>query len=352
VSGPGATRTERRREPLPRRRPVPGPVDHRPFAPQAPMLATPGPLAVGEPDEWAYEFKWDGVRGLLRVVDGTPTLTSRVGRDLTPSVPELLPLARALAPHPVLLDGELVVVDDAGVPAFSHVLRRVTGAEPSARDRARYPVSFVAFDLLHLDGRSLLSLPYDERRWLLEDVLPEGDAWAPTPSFTGQVGPDVFRGAAAMGIEGVVAKRRSSPYLPGRRSPDWVKTKHEHTQEVVVGGWTPGSGHLRGTFGALVLGIPRTPGRAGPLAYVGKVGTGFDAPARRALSEVLRRNGSTDPPFDPPPPASVSRNARWVEPTVVGEVRFLEWTGDHRLRHPVWRGIREDRAPEEIARES
>ena len=150
-------------------------------------------------------------------------------------------------------------------------------------------------------------------------------------------------------MEGVVAKRRASVYRPGRRSPDWIKTKGERTQEVVIGGWTEGGGTRRGTFGALVVGIPD--GDHGALTFVGKVGTGFGDAARAELLTVLRPLVQDSSPFSPPPPNAVARDATWVRPSVVGEVRFREWTADGRLRHPVWRGLRHDKRAGEVLRE-
>ena len=317
----------------------------------SPMLATAGPLAEGGPDDWAYEFKWDGIRAILRVVDGRPTLTSRNGRDLTASVPELRALAEAFGSRPAVLDGELVVLDSTGVPSFARVQKRVKASMSTPARRRSDPVSYVAFDLLHLDGHDLLDHSYDDRRRLLESALPAGPSWGATPSFTGSVGPDVLAAAIEMGMEGVVAKRRSSVYRPGRRTPDWVKTKPERTQEVVVGGWTTGEGERRGTFGALVLGIPHGRGGTRPLRFVGKVGTGFDTATRNALLRELHPLERATPPFDPAPPSSVVQQSTWVRPTLVGEVRFREWTGDDRLRHSVWRGRRLDKVPTEVRRE-
>jgi len=317
--------------------------------PVAPMLATAGPLPEGNEDEWAYEFKWDGFRAVVVVADGVPSATSRNGHDLTPAFPELTSMAEALGPVSAVLDGELVVLDGDGVPSFAGIQRRNQAAAPTAAARDRDPVSFVAFDLLHLDGRDLLGDPYDDRRRLLDEVLPGGPSWGVTPSFRGQVGTEVLATATRMGMEGVVAKRRRSVYRPGRRSPDWVKTKLERTQEVVVGGWTTGNGARRGTFGALVVGIP-TGGGAG-LRFAGKVGTGFDDAGREALLAAMRPLERSTPPFGPEVPAAVARTATWIRPTLVGEVRFREWTGDDLLRHPVWRGLRPDKRADEVVRE-
>ena len=325
--------------------------DRQPAVAVTPMLATAGPLAVGAADEWAYEFKWDGIRAILRVMDGRPTVTSRNGHDLTSSFPELRPLAEAFGSTSAVLDGELVVLDEDGAPSFARIQRRTRASRTTAAARSRDPVSYIVFDLLHFDGRNLHDLSYDGRRALLDRVLPTGPSWGATPSFTGPVGPDVLAAAVETGMEGVVAKRRSSPYRPGRRSPDWIKTKPEHAQEVVVGGWTTGEGSRRGTFGALVLGIPHGRGGSRPLEFVGKVGTGFDDSTRKALLRRIHPLERATSPFDPVPPSSVARTTTWVRPVLVGEVRFREWTGDGRLRHPVWRGLRDDKGPGEVTRE-
>jgi bifunctional non-homologous end joining protein LigD len=155
--------------------------------------------------------------------------------------------------------------------------------------------------------------------------------------------------ATGLGMEGVVAKRRDSPYRAGKRSKEWIKTKAQRAQEVVIGGWTPGQGNRRDVFGSLLLGIP-DPAQGGALEYVGKVGTGFSRSDLVDLFAVLTRDGRSTSPFGQPLPADVGRAAHWVRPEVVGEVRFSEWTPDGRLRHPVWRGRRTDKSAGEVVR--
>ena len=152
-------------------------------------------------------------------------------------------------------------------------------------------------------------------------------------------------------MEGEMAERRTSPYLPGKRSGDWIKTKPERTQEVVIGGWTQGEGSRKRAFGALVLGIPSGAGGARPLTFVGKVGTGFNEAARRELLAAMRHLKRSTPPFDPAPPSDVGRAATWVRPVIVGEVSFREWTAIGHLRHPVWRGLRADKSADGVVRE-
>jgi bifunctional non-homologous end joining protein LigD len=314
------------------------------------MLATAGELPTGP--GWAFEFKWDGVRVLVWVDGGRARALSRNGHDITGSFPELRRLGEAIGSDQVLLDGELVVLDPDGTPRFSRLQHRlqVGSAAGVARAAERDPASVILFDLLHLNGRALLAAGYDERRGLLEGLGLSGPDWGVTPSFTEETGADVLSIATAVGMEGVVAKRRDSPYRAGKRSKEWVKTKAQRTQEVVVGGWTPGQGNRRDVFGSLLLGVP-DPGQGGALAYVGKVGTGFSQSDLVDLSAALGRVGRATSPFGAPLPTEVGRVAHWVRPEVVGEVRFSEWTPDGRLRHPVWRGRRTDKSADEVVRE-
>lgn len=313
-------------------------------------------LAVAEalpPDDgaWAYEFKWDGMRVLARVDGGRLQLFSRNDNDLTHSFPELRGLGEALGSHQTLLDGEVVVLDPGGRPSFSQLQHRIHTDSPASvrRMAAVHPASLVLFDLLHLDGESLLDRSYDNRRQALEGLGLEGSSWAVTPSFTDIEGAEILRVAVDAGMEGVVAKRRTSPYRPGRRSRDWIKVKHLRTQEVVIGGFTRGKGSRRADFGALVLGVPAMDSRK--LTFVGKVGTGFTERDRAALLGRLERRTRTTSPFDPALPPALARETTWVSPNLVGEVHFGEWTPDGHLRHPVWRGLRPDKSPTEVRRE-
>ncbi len=205
------------------------------------------------------------------------------------------------------------------------------------------PVTYMIFDLMHLDGHSALTVPYSERRRLLEGLELAGPHWATPPSESGG-GEVVLEAASDAGLEGVVAKRLNSIYRPGRRDPSWVKVKNFRTQSVVIGGWATGQGRLEGDLGALLLGVP---GPAG-LTYVGRVGSGFGDSDRSALRQrlaVLERGTS---PFRSAVPRSESDGVTWVEPRLVGEVRFTEWTKSGRLRQPSWRGLRPDQGPEEV----
>jgi bifunctional non-homologous end joining protein LigD len=315
------------------------------------MLAVPGALPE-EAGRWAYEFKWDGIRALIWVDAGRARAVSRNGHDITDSFPELRGLAEAAQADQVLLDGELVVLGPDGRASFSRLQHRMQLTSPPAvaRAAATDPVSVVLFDVLQLNGRSLLDDTYDQRRAQLERLNLQGPRWAVTPAFTREPGGDVFRAAVGLGMEGVVAKRRDSVYRPGTRSANWVKVKAQRTQEVVIGGWTGGAGSRRSTFGALLLGLP-TPGRPSSLTYVGKVGTGFtQAAGEELLAELGPRSVATSP-FAEPPPRAVAVDPHWVRPALVGEVRFTEWTAEGRLRQPVWRGLRPDKSAGEVRRE-
>jgi bifunctional non-homologous end joining protein LigD len=206
------------------------------------------------------------------------------------------------------------------------------------------PVSFVAFDLLYIDGHVITDDTYDERRARLESLHLAGETFTTTETFRNASGRDILDAATANGLEGVVAKRRDSPYRPGRRSPDWVKVKSFRTQEVVIGGWTEGRGEREGSLGALLLGIPGKDG----LRYAGKVGTGFSDRARRELLADLGPLAVKRSPFDSPLPARETSNAHFVRPSLVGEVAYGEWTTAGRLRHPTWRGLRRDKKPKDV----
>jgi bifunctional non-homologous end joining protein LigD len=207
---------------------------------------------------------------------------------------------------------------------------------------AEVPAAFIAFDLLVEDGRDLTGLPYHERRAHLEALGLEGAHWQTPPTSTD--GAAMYEASRALGLEGVVAKRVDSPYEVGRRSRAWLKVKHHRGQELVVGGWLPGEGSRSTTFGALLLGYHDGEG----LRYAGRVGTGFDAAALEQLRDLLDPLARDDSPFAAGP---VPRGARFVDPVLVVEVRFSEWTDDGVIRHPVYLGWREDRDPETVVRE-
>ena len=309
-----------------------------------PMLATAGALPTAADDaRWGYEFKWDGVRAVATVRGGVPSLSSRKGTDITVRYPELSRLPAALAARDAVVDGEVVMMDAAGRPDFGALQNRMHRTGPEVpRMAAAAPVTFLVFDLLALDGEDLRARPYAERRELLDELAPAGQRWVLTPWFRGG-GADVLAASEENGLEGVVAKRLDSVYREGVRSPDWRKIKNFTTQVVVVGGWRPGQGRREGTIGSLLVGVPDEEGR---LVYVGHVGTGFGDADLRHLQRTLTPRPTS--PFEGALPREVTRDARWVEPDLVGEVAYAVWTADNRLRHPSWKGVRDDLEPDDV----
>ncbi|GGO82412.1 non-homologous end-joining DNA ligase [Nonomuraea cavernae] len=309
-----------------------------------PMLAQLGSLPpAAQDDAWSTEMKWDGVRALAYVEAGAVRLVSRTGRDMTASYPELCPMAGAVDGHDVVLDGEIIAFDDAGRPSFGTLAPRMQQRNPLkvAQLVRAVPVTYMIFDVLHVDDRSVVRLPYDERRELLERLVTPGFRWQTPVAFRGG-SRAALAASRELGLEGVVVKRRTSPYRPGRRSPEWTKVKNVSHREVVIGGWKPGTGRRGGRIGSLLLGAHDPAGR---LLYVGHVGTGFTDAMLADLRERLAPLERPDSPFTEPVPREYARDAHWVEPRLVGEVRYAEVTADGRLRHPSWRGLRPDKEP-------
>lgn len=309
----------------------------------APMLAMLAP-AVPPGELYAYEMKWDGVRAVARVESGAVVLTSRNNKDMTVSYPEI---SDSVPGGRLLLDGEIVAFDRAGAPSFRLLQRRMHVAAAAAAERlaVSVPVAYLVFDVLYADGRSWLRRPYEARRERLEKLGLEG-AWQVPPVF-GRNGADALAASKEHRLEGVVGKRLRSSYQPGKRGRDWLKVKNVRAQEVVIGGWKPGSGSRSGAIGSLLLGIPGKDG----LGYVGKVGTGFTDDALAVLADLLSPLERKTTPFHDIPRTD-ARDAQWVRPSLVGEVAFSEWTGDGRLRHPAWRGLRPDKSAVDVIRES
>jgi bifunctional non-homologous end joining protein LigD len=311
------------------------------------MKATSGPLPTG--DGWVHEIKWDGMRVLADVTpEGVQAWSSR-GRDAGTAFPELRALAGALAPLDALLDGEVVALDESGRPSFERLQRRmhVTSAAESLRRAAETPVAYVVFDLLRLDGHDLTALPWHERRRLLEQIaddLPPGVDIAPVYDD----GKGLLRAVEEKGLEGVVAKWRDAPYLPGERTRRWIKVKVRRHDELVVGGWSGGLGNREGRLGSLLVGFHEVPG--GRLRYAGRVGSGFTSDELDRMGARLAGLEIDTCPFDPPPPPPHRRGATWVRPEVVVEISYGEWTADGRLRHPVYMGERVDVDPAAVVR--
>ncbi|MEA2417957.1 MAG: bifunctional non-ous end joining protein LigD, partial [Thermoleophilaceae bacterium] len=272
-------------------------------------------------------------------------LQGRSGLDMTATYPELRGLGASLGMVECLLDGELVAFDDDGRPSFERLQTRMHLASDAAvRRRMRdTPVTYVAFDLLYLDGHSTLALTYEQRRELLEALELEGPAWR-APAYHRGEGSALLAATRELGIEGIVAKRLDSTYEPGRRAGGWLKIKNVCEQDVVIGGWTPGEGGRSSTLGALAVGVMDD----GKLTYVGKVGSGFTEQALALLQrelEPLRRDRS---PFEGRQPP---KGTAFVEPRLVARVELREWTRSGTMRAPSFKGLRNDIEPQDCVRE-
>jgi bifunctional non-homologous end joining protein LigD len=313
--------------------------------PYAPMKAVLTDEPFDDPG-WVFERKLDGIRCLAHRDDGGPVrLLSRTDRDMTSQFPEL---AEALDAEPTgdfVLDGE-VVAFEGKVTSFSRLQRR---------GRERMAVFYYVFDLLRHEGRDVRELPLRERKALLRRSLCFQGPVRLSP-HRNEHGKRLFRDACHRGLEGLIAKRADSPYRSGGRSRDWLKLKCHFEQELVIGGFTAPQGS-RTDFGALLVGYWEVGERAarastgspGKLRYAGKVGTGFDRTTLETLGRQLRELERDDPPFVDVHP--IPRGIRWVEPELVAQIGFSEWTRDGRLRHPRYLGLRDDKPAGEVVRE-
>jgi bifunctional non-homologous end joining protein LigD len=313
-----------------------------------PMMARTATLPRDD-GEWAFEVKWDGVRAICHSEPGRMRLHSRNLLDITPRYPEIGRLNRALSHHRAILDGEVVALDAEGRPSFGALQRRMhVSSETAVRRLAKEtPVTYVIFDLLWLDGHSLMDLPYSERRARLAELgLGDGGRWR-VPDYVVGHGEQLLAATAEQGLEGVIAKRLDSTYEPGRRTPSWLKIKNTSRQEVVVGGWVPGDGKRRDRIGALLVGVRDDDGA---LRHVGRVGTGFTEAELDRLADMLRPLERDDSPFAPGGP-KIPRGAVFADPELVAEVEFREWTDGGQLRAPSYKGLRDDKPAELVVRE-
>ncbi|HEX3434934.1 MAG TPA: DNA ligase D [Solirubrobacteraceae bacterium] len=311
-----------------------------------PMLARAGKLPSDERG-WVYEIKWDGVRALAYSSPGELRLESRNLNDITQQYPELARLNRALSSHAAILDGEIVAFDEHGRPSFAALQRRMhVGSAAQAKRLAKdSPVIYMIFDLLWLDGHSTMTLAYEQRRELLSALALDGAAWQTPEQLTGS-GKDMLAATAKQQLEGILAKRVDSTYEPGIRSAAWVKIKNVGRQELVIGGWLPGEGRRSQRIGALLVGVYEADGA---FRYAGRVGTGFsDAELDRLakLLKPLRRERSPFTAGERPPRGSV-----FCKPKLVAEIEFTAWTAAGSLRHPSYKGLRDDKQAAEVVRE-
>ncbi|MEW6448664.1 MAG: non-homologous end-joining DNA ligase [Bacillota bacterium] len=289
--------------------------------------------------DYLFEIKWDGYR-CLAYLEAKTVLRSRNLRNLTPAFPELEAIRDRVDGLPAILDGEIVIFT-GGRPDFGTLQARGRLFDRQRVQAAArlYPAVFAAFDLLYCRGDPVLKKPLEQRRELLKEIVQPGPEVVVTDYIAGE-GEAFFTACRASGLEGVMAKRRDSPYLPGQRSPFWKKIRAWRSADLVICGWEAGGG-ARG-LGALILGGYRD----GRLVFAGKVGTGFDINTARDLTALLAKLERQQPLFELPP-AYRRTDPRWVKPVLVCMVDFTEITRDGLLRHPVFRGLRPDKEPRE-----
>jgi bifunctional non-homologous end joining protein LigD len=311
-----------------------------------PMMARSSNTVPRDQEHWGFEIKWDGVRAIAYAQPGRLRLESRNLNEITGAYPEVRGILDQLGMHEAVLDGEIVAFDELGKPSFERLQRRmhVTSSSVVKRLAASVPVVYAIFDLLYLDGHSLIELPYEERRRRLEELGLGGPAWRVPAAHPGE-GAALLEATREQGLEGIVAKRLDCRYEPGRRSGAWLKVKNTLRQELVIAGWIPGEGRRSKRIGALLMGYFDE----GKFVYAGRVGTGFteatlDDLARRL--EPLRRERS---PFDRGP--RLPREAVFVEPKLVAEIEFREWTRDGVMRAPSFKGLRDDKPGATVVRE-
>ncbi len=310
-----------------------------------PMLARTGQAPARE-EGWSFEVKWDGVRAIAYAQPGRLRLESRNLNEVTAAYPEVRGLLGNLGMREVVLDGEVVAFDEQGRPSFERLQRRMHVTAPSSVRRLMKstPVVYAIFDLLYIDGHSLMGQRYAERRERLEALGLRGPAWRVPVAHSGD-GARLLEATRQQGLEGIVAKRLDSRYEPGRRTGAWVKIKNTLRQELVIGGWLPGEGRRTQRIGALLMGYYED----GDLVCAGRVGTGF---TERTLTDLaarlkpLRRDNS---PFDRGP--KLPREAVFVEPRLVAEIEFRDWTGEGVMRAASFKGLRADVAPDDVRRE-
>jgi bifunctional non-homologous end joining protein LigD len=320
-----------------------------------PMLAKLSTLPRDD-GKWAVEVKWDGIRALAYCRPGRVELQTRNLNDVSVQYPEVRRISRLLGAHEAVLDGEIVAFDENGRPSFERMQQRIHNTDENVirRRMKTHPVVYVIFDLLYLDGEDLTAEPYTRRRELLEGLELKGDAWQ-TPSYAVGHAEELLAASKEQGLEGVMLKRVDSTYVPGKRTGTWLKVKNVSRQEMVIGGWTPGEGRRKERLGALLVGYfeeedgGKPGGSKRVLRYAGKVGTGFKAADLTAIAARLAPLARKTSPFDtgPKPP----KGAQFVEPRLVAEVEFHELTKEGILRHPAYKGMREDKAADEVVLE-
>jgi bifunctional non-homologous end joining protein LigD len=317
----------------------------------APMLALLNANLPSDGKNWAFEYKWDGVRALAYHTPTSWRIESRNLLEITPRYPELLDLHKALGKHTAVLDGEIVALDELDRPSFPRLQRRmhVNDASQVRRLAREVPILFVLFDLLYLDGQSLMSLPYTQRRSMLEELTLAGPAWQVTPSYINR-GKQMLDAARQNMLEGIVAKKLDSKYEPGRRSTCWLKIKIIQRQEFVIAGWTRESTGLADRIGTMLLGYY---GADGTLHYAGHVGTGLvgadHAPLVRQFEQLAR---PTNPFAEKLPAARRGGNKiMFLEPRLVAEVEYRRWPEGGMVQQASFKGLRRDKSAKQVVKE-
>jgi bifunctional non-homologous end joining protein LigD len=302
-----------------------------------PMLATLVDEPFSNPD-WIFETKWDGFRSICFIKDGSARFVSRNQLEMTANYPELRNIAKQVAAKQAILDGEIVALDERGMPRFQLLQPRVGRKSGLDALRGKAQIVYFVFDLLYCDGRDLMSCELIERKAALERIL-HAASFVKYSEHVGGEGGRFFKEIQKFHLEGMMAKRAASPYVQ-KRSADWLKVKSVQRSEVVIGGYTQPRG-TRSHFGALVVGLYR----GDDLHYVGHTGGGFNEQTLGKIYKLLQPLKTDQGPFVVKP--KTNEPVQWVKPKLVAEVKFSEWTADNRMRQPVFVGLREDKRPED-----
>jgi bifunctional non-homologous end joining protein LigD len=318
-----------------------------PWPGRDPMLATLVDKAF-DGEDWIFELKWDGVRAFA-LCNTETTLFSRNDRNITATYPELARLHERVVGIDAMIDGEIVAMSN-GRPSFESLQSRINLQDKTAVTKAmkEFPVTYIAFDLLYMDGRSLVTMPVEDRKQLLQELIVPSERVLVSQAEATE-GRAIFQLAQSQNLEGIVAKKLGSPYRPGKRTKEWLKIKSTYEADVVIGGWTKGEGGRSGTLGALLVGAYDD----GALRFIGSVGTGFSDRTLTSLMASLRAVEDERCPFSQDPSGTRSRfgkpvkGATWTRPELVAQVEFRELTSTGKLRAPSFKGLREDKAPKD-----
>jgi len=328
------------RAPLPGRRVDPMPANIEP------MLAMLTPSLPKDQQKYYFEYKWDGVRAICYYDGRTLSLRSRNNLDITRRYPELHALTAALGKRRAVLDGEIIAMDELDRPSFTRLQRRMHVNDPRLIQRLMkdVPVFYVLFDVLYLDGRNTMGLPYVERRGLLEELTVAGPYWQRTPAHRGE-GAAMLAAARQNFLEGIVAKKIDSTYQPGKRSDCWLKIKIVQRQELVIGGWIPEGGHDTSRIGALLMGYYDADGK---FRYAGSVGTGFTGKIHADLVSRFAKHVRSSSAFAEALP---KKGIIYLEPALVAEIEYRRWPEGGLMQQGSYKGLRTDKRAREVVKE-